>query len=91
MAQETGTTGEYVLNRVIEHMPKSQNSRDVGWRYYNRVSWFGGSGVGEIVTPFHPLAIQPVLDLGGIVGWGEFRHESGRMPSLGAGEKPSAK
>ena len=91
MTQEPGTAGKDVLNRVIKHMSKSQNSRYVGGRDDNRVSRFGGSGVGAIVTSFHPLAIQPILDLGGIVGWGEFRHESGRMPSLGAGEKPSAK
>ena len=48
------------------------------------------AGLGEAgFAPFHPLAVETILHLGGVVGWGELGHGGVSLPSGKAIEKPA--
>ncbi len=72
--EEASTSGEDVLDGVIEDVTKGEDSGDVGWRNDDGVTRFLGIWVGPVVVTFVPLAVETVFDLSGFVGRSEFRH-----------------
>ena len=81
--QESGASGKNVLNRIIENMPKGQNSCDVGRGNDNGVTGLFGVRISAVIAPFDPLVIKPVFDLGWFVGWSELRHGAEQNALLG--------
>ena len=75
LAEKASTSSENILDRVVEDVSEGKDPGHVGGRNDNGISWFGGVRVGSVVAALCPLAIEPILDLGGVVRGSEFRHK----------------
>jgi hypothetical protein len=75
LAEKAGTASENILDRVVEDVSEGKDTGYVGGRNDDGIGGFGGFRVGSVVAALCPLAIKPILDLGGVVRWGEFRHK----------------
>ena len=72
--EEASSSGEDILDGVIENVAKSEDASDVGRRDDDGVARLFGIWVGPVVVAFVPLAVETIFDLSGFVGRSEFRH-----------------
>ena len=75
LAEKAGTASENILDGVVQYVSKGKDPGHVGGRNDDRISGFGGVRIGSVVAALCPLAIEPILDLGGVVRGSEFRHK----------------
>ena len=75
LALHAGTAYEYVLYRVVQHVPHVQNTGDVGGRDDYGVG-FATIGLRLEEPVFQPVSIPFLLYVGGIVLCGKFVHKA---------------
>jgi len=80
LTEKAGTASENILDGVVQDVSKGEDPGNVWRRNDDGIAGFGGVRVGSVVAALRPLAIEPIFDLGWVVGGSKFRHKGAGCP-----------